>query len=124
MVSTPRQNIDLYVLGLLCLSLGANVLLGIRVLRSGPAGPIQFRQPNGWIALAEGTPVPVLVGRSADGRPRRIDFALDHRQTVLYVYANTCIWCDRNADSLAALVAQRRENYRFIALNISPEQSD
>jgi hypothetical protein len=69
---------------------------------------------------AEGATVPAIVARGADGRMQTVAYDSERRPTVLYVFSDECVWCNRNYENLTALVREKQASYRFIGLAMSP----
>jgi AhpC/TSA family len=109
---------DPLLLVLLLASLGLNVFLGIRLYRPTELAAGAPPRPR----LAEGAVVPVIKGTTLDGQPYTVSYGGDRRPTVLYVFSETCKWCDQNAGNLATLVRERQKQFRFIGLSLSPLQ--
>jgi peroxiredoxin len=110
---------DPLVLLLLLLSLGLKVFLGLRLYR--PAYPSGGPSIGGQ--LAEGSVVPEIKAKTAEGQPYTLKYGEDRRPTVLYVFSSDCIWCDRNADNLTAIMKASQANYRFVGISMAGPSS-
>lgn len=110
---------DPLLLAFLLASLGLNVFLGIRLYRPAEPAAGTPQRPR----LAAGAAVPEIKGITLDGQPYTVSYGVDRRPTVLYVFSETCKWCDQNAKNLATLVRERQKQFRFIGVSLSPIQS-
>jgi peroxiredoxin len=71
-------------------------------------------------ALALGAKVPgEFSARDQDGREAIIRFASSSVPTVLYVFRPSCVWCQRNSQSVNALAEQTAGRYRLVGLTLS-----
>src|SRR5262245_32998968 len=87
------------------MSLSVNVVLGHeRAYRSS------LRSPH----PVAGTVLNSLQVLSAAGTPATLTW--DERPMVLYYFHPDCRWCERNANSVAALERLTRGTYRFAAV--------
>ncbi len=118
MEENKRFNADPFLLGLLAISLGVNVWLGLEVRRSRSLTP-QAAEAK----LKLGDKLPALEATDADGRAATLRASDDARPTVFYVYSHSCGWCKRNQPAIAALAGQAAERYRFVGLCMGPPQS-
>lgn len=116
---------DWVLLALLGLSLGANVVLGVGILRvsSAPVRTPAAAARDAAPAIGS-TLVPLMVERLG-GQTETVNYTGDDRQTILYVFTPTCKWCERNLDNLqmVADVAARRK-LRLIGLSLDPNVED
>jgi hypothetical protein len=95
------------LVGLLMASAGVNLLQAERLWET--MGP----QPSP--ASAVGRAVPDVDGYAPDGR--RVSHRMrDGRPTVLYYFASTCAWCQRNWDNLNALTQGTEGRFRILAV--------
>lgn len=118
MEENKRFNADPFLLGLLALSLGVNVWLGLEVRRSRHAGPAA---PE--VRIKPGDKLPALQALDAEGRPATLSASDDARPTVFYLYSHSCGWCKRNQPAVAALAGKASDRYRFVGLCMGPPQS-
>jgi hypothetical protein len=102
-MTTVRSNV-VYVL--LVTSVSLNVLQAER-LRRGPERPL---------APIVGAQVPAFDVIASDARRVTVDYASANRPTILYYFSPSCIWCQRNWNSVAALERATRGRYRFLAI--------
>jgi peroxiredoxin len=111
---------DLFLLGLLAISLLSNVGLGIAVLRlSGQVAPAAAaRQPSG---PAIGAQLPPLEAERLGGSRETISYQADRRPTLMYVFTPECSWCARNLANLKALLAEAKDEYRLVGVSLNPD---
>jgi peroxiredoxin len=100
------------VLGLLAISLSANVYLGLKA-QSLP----RIASP----ALVAGMKAPKLYAEEIGGAKVIIDWASDTRPTLLYVFSPSCVWCQRNFGNFDTLTRARKSDFRVIGLSVSSE---
>ncbi len=118
MTNGKTWNADPFLLGLLAVSLGVNVWLGLEVRKSRRMGP-----PTAEVKLKLGDKLPALEATDAEGRPVTLRASDDARPTVFYLYSHSCGWCQRNQPAVAALAGQASDRYRFVGLCMGPPQS-
>jgi peroxiredoxin len=100
------------VLGLLALSLGLNVYLGIKI------GSVQAAPDP---VLVPGAEAPRLEAENLKGGKVRLDWSVGTQPTLLYVFSPSCVWCQRNFANFDVLSHARRSNYRIIGLSTTSE---
>jgi len=108
------QRAGYVTLGILALSLGLNVYLGLRVVNPQPAR----RVPQGKFALAKGDKMSDLVGRGLDGKPLTVRLNGSAKPTLVYVMSPECIWCTRNEANFSALVATHRDSFDVVLVSL------
>lgn len=73
-------------------------------------------------ALARGAQIPVeFTARDRDGRETIVRFSASPVPTVLYIFRPSCIWCERNSQSINALAEQTAGRYRLVGLSLSKD---
>lgn len=75
-------------------------------------------RPRPQTALTVGKRIERVQLESLEGRPVKIDWS-DGRPTILYAFAPTCPWCERNLDAVRALAKGTSPNYRFIGVSVT-----
>lgn len=113
--SGRRVSFDPLALGLLAVSLAANVYLGLQVSKDRGVPP-----PQGAATPAVGDTVGDFVARDLDGATRVFTSASARMNTVYYMFTPTCPWCARNLDNFKAVVAGAGERYRVVAVSLDP----
>lgn len=112
---------DWVILGLLALSLTANVALGIGFLRLASVSPPPSQRAAGTSDIpAIGTRVPPIVAQRLGGGRETIAYGPSEQPTLLYVFTPACQWCTRNLDNLRTLVAHAESRYRIVGLSLDP----
>jgi len=112
-----RGRFDHLLLLLLTLSLGGNIGLGYQLMTNGAKG-------RGSVVdeLTIGTRLPALEVRRLDGQREQISYGLNSPETVLYVFAPACKWCQRNLDNVRVVAAAARaKGLRFIGISLDGE---
>lgn len=111
------RNSTLLVLSLgLTLSVAVNFLQGTRLIALQKAADGGGSQ----ITLSAGTRVPDMHVQTLKDRDAILPFEkATQRPTVAYVFSPSCVWCRRNAASLASLAAQTKAQYDFVAVSLS-----
>jgi peroxiredoxin len=110
------------VLTLLGLSLIANVVLGLALLRlAGRPWPSPAMRSERASVPAVGDQLPSLEARGKDTHREVLTFEPRGRPTLLYVFAPTCRWCARNLDNAKVVFAAAANTYRIVALSLAPE---
>jgi hypothetical protein len=110
----PREWLTIGMSIALAASVGTNVWL-VRHAQK----PVPSR------ALLEGTLVPAFKAVEAGTRrPAAIAYEDTKLHTVLYVTSPSCPWCERNLDSIRALVREKKDAFRFVGLSLSEENLD
>jgi peroxiredoxin len=118
-VPTARANrADWFVLVLLALSLGLNVLMGVMIVRfSTPTTPA-------ITMLKTGSEVPALQVETLQGTAATIKYDEVSTPTVLYVFTPSCQWCAKNLDNLRTLAQSARAGkYRLVGISLDPNVS-
>jgi peroxiredoxin len=108
--TASRRFQDWAIIALLALSLGLNVYLAakIRLLpRTAPA------------SLTAGAKAPRLNVEDLNGRKMALEWNEDSRPTILYIFAPTCVWCQKNHDNLKLLVRSQKQAYRIVGLSLT-----
>jgi len=72
-------------------------------------------------SLKSGVTVPPLHALDMEGQARTVNYDEVSQPTVLYILTPSCSWCMRNMDNFTQLVAQKKKEYRFIAVSLSKE---
>lgn len=73
-------------------------------VRSGP----KVGQMVGTLTGFDDSEAKIMIPSDAQGRP-----------TVLYVFSQSCVWCERTIPALRSIIPQERARFRFIAVDIS-----
>lgn len=108
-----RNGGTVFLLAVLALSLGTNVVLG--GLLEGGRLPWSPPPPQ---PLRAGAQLPgALPLETADGTAVTLSFAGDSRPTVLYILSPLCEWCKRNEANIKALVAETGQGYRYVGIS-------
>lgn len=72
--------------------------------------------------LKQGTAVPALAAKRVEGNiVETISYVGTDRPTVLYVLSPRCGWCARNENSIKKLIAEKRDEYRFVGISLVEE---
>jgi peroxiredoxin len=100
------------MLGLLAISLSANVYQGLKAMSTQRAAP-----PT----LAAGMRAPKLYAEEVGGAKVILDWASDTRPTLLYIFSPSCVWCQRNFANFDALSQARKSDFRIVGLSTSSE---
>jgi peroxiredoxin len=104
-----------FIVGVLALSLGLNLYLIFRLRHSrDPARP----------ALVEGARAPDFSGIEATGKRTKIMWNSGNSPVVLYVFNETCIWCQRNMANVISMHGAAGQHYRFIGLALNPGRGE
>ena len=98
------------VVGLLALSLSLNVYL---------AWQTRYHSAQARQILGVGAKVPSLAAEQLGGARVVLEWALDGRPTVMYVFTPSCVWCKRNLEGVKVLSKARESSYRFIGVSLS-----
>jgi len=102
----------------LACSLVFNVLLSSR-LRSGKSrSESQTAQRSQDLRLAIGKALPPLPVQDLQGHKQVVQYDTG-APVVLYVFAPSCGWCNRNAPNIAALARAKSSAFRFIGLSLT-----
>jgi hypothetical protein len=106
--------LDGVLLAILIGSLGLNVFQSLIRTRIpvGAAGRPQ--------TIAAGSSAPQFEGSTLDGTVVKLDYTNELRGTLLYVFSPTCVWCERNAANIQAVV-KARSDLRIIGVAIGPQ---
>lgn len=115
--SSGASRADRYLLCLLGLSLLGNVTLGIKVARAPRLRSSTAEQ----LAAPVGALVPPLDMKRYGAERVVVSLGSDPRPTLLYVFAPSCQWCQRNAASAHHLLSHVQRSYRVIALSLSED---
>lgn len=108
---------NLFLLGLLAISLSLNVYLAVRLRLHPSAFNGQAARIQGASALQRGGPFSKskIEVRRSDGHVGALQLNTD-RPTIVYVFAPTCSWCQRNKAAVNDLAIRTRPRYSFVAL--------
>ena len=112
-------DVDAALMVLLCASVAVNVAYAYR----SKAGSM-VAAPTARGLWAVGTIAPPLLVEDADGNQHWLEWEKLQRPLVIYVFAPGCGWCDRNADSVRALVVQREKRFDVIGISLSGTEAD
>lgn len=99
--------VNILLLCILSVSLSLNVVNGWRLEE------ISHRRPLAGVQVGTSfnqAPVIDLVGQK-----QTLAFN-DNRNTLLYVFSPTCVWCERNRQNFESLVKAKHSDYRIIAI--------
>ena len=114
-ISHLARSKDVFFLVILAFSLALNVLLGWKV--QSLSNYIESKsRPNKAI---EGVTISEISALELDGESKAIACNGGTQPTVLYVFSPTCVWCDRNLNSVKALKNNIEQSYRFIGVSLS-----
>lgn len=94
----------------LVLSLASNIALAYVIHRDRtplPPGP-KVGEMVGTLTGFDDSGAKITIPSDSRGRP-----------TVLYVFSQTCIWCERTIPALRALIPEHSAHFRFIAVDLS-----
>jgi peroxiredoxin len=69
--------------------------------------------------VTAGEHLPSVLLEGLDRQPITLDWSVDSRSTVLYVFAPSCPWCARNLDAIRALVDDASSRYRFVGISLT-----
>lgn len=105
---------DVALIGVLAVSIGFNFVL-VYGQREQPQPPVL--RPL-W---AVDTIAPPLTLHDFNGNERTFDWDAQTGKAVIYVFSPDCQWCDRNLESVRALVEQGRGHYRVIPVALIRE---
>lgn len=111
---------DWFLLALLSLSLGTNVLLGVGFLRLSAGGGPQAAAPERR-TLPIGKELPPLEAQRLGGGPEVIRYDPAGRPTLIYVFTPSCSWCARNLANFRALIDDAKDDYRIVGVSLDPE---
>ena len=99
-------------LGMLALSLGVNVYLGLLVARRQGA-PTAHSMPVG-------ARFPALTVHDLSGKEIKISWpSSENKLTVIYLFSPTCIWCQRNIENFKAMGTATRSEYRLVPISLT-----
>jgi hypothetical protein len=108
-----KDNVGLlFMFSVLAASLCLNVALGWKVKELLGTQTASSVRPVGIQAHAVLPAIPVT---DEDGRPVTISFDVP-RDTVLYVWKPSCVWCKLNKPNIQSLAMATKSHYRFIGL--------
>lgn len=112
-----RARLDWVLVTLLAISALGNVyLIGQRSATTiAPQGSPE--------APAVGQVLPILEGKRLDGSHVRIDHA-GSKSTLLYVFSPSCVWCERNASAIKAIVSAAGDRFEVVAVSPVPVSKD
>jgi peroxiredoxin len=99
---------------ILGVSLAVNLLLAYRIRQGNPSSASVKVAP-----LPVGTAVSPIKAQSLDGGEVTISYKDSSQPLVIYVFTPQCAWCVRNLVNLKAILTQKRDSYRFIALSLT-----
>jgi len=103
-----------FLLVLLALSLGLNVVLGWQVRsskhRAAPTADSSTLQESSLLA-------PFAV-KNLEGVEQVISYSDTTKPTVLYVFSLACVWSVRNVDRVRTLAKSAASSHRFVALSL------
>lgn len=116
MTAHSVQSADRIVLGLLGVSLVANVILGVLTLRPSAGSRVGDRPPR----LGVGTSVASLSGKDLSGNSREVSLT-GGVKTILYAFTASCPWCKRNLPNLRALSRGLTSEVRILALALEDD---
>ena len=102
---------DVFVMGLLVLSLCLNVYLGWKIK--------QPNVPGNTAKLSPGTKVDPVTALGHDGKPLTISYNGSDKPTVFYVITPSCIWCRRNQANINKVADTKVNDFRFIGLSLA-----
>jgi len=108
---------DLFLLGVLMVSLSLNVYLGWKVKRSRSPSVA----PQKTVKLLPGMAVQPITAAGLNGKQETIAYSANGKPTVIYVFTPTCPWCERNSGNINTLVALKGESFRFIGLSLDDQ---
>lgn len=104
----------------LAISVALNVALAYKLRQFGYFEQLKAEQRADRL-LKSGTAVPPFEAVDLNGQPQAVTYDQGGKTTVLYIFTPPCKWCERNADNIKELVAQKSGEYRFLALSLSKE---
>lgn len=104
-----------FLLVLLSVSLGLNVFLGWEVKRLRYA--VVSSTDSRHLSVGDSMP-PITAGNLNDAKAT-ITYGGITTPTVLYFFSPTCIWCERNIESIKTLARLRGDTYRFVGFSLS-----
>src|ERR1700722_8139537 len=78
---------------------------------------LRAQRPLVTAVLARGMKVPRLYAQTVDGTKVEVDLTDDQKDTLLYIFSPSCVWCERNANNIEALAGARKIDYRVIGLS-------
>ena len=111
-----RANVALLVM--LAVSGAVNILLAVKV-----------RSVEGQLRSAAPAPVPRIkvashlednIGVDPAGGPLTNRYADSQTPTVLLILRPGCHWCDANMPNWQTLIQEKGQNFRFVAVSLSP----
>jgi peroxiredoxin len=112
----PRRKFDILLLALLAGSLTLNVYLGWNNRRS-PTTVSAAGRPR----LTAGTKVNPVNVTDLAGVKQTISFGDAEKPTVFYILSPKCVWCERNAQNIAALANLKSADFRFVGISLDDE---
>lgn len=62
---------------------------------------------------------PAIKARTMDNKEILINYGLEKKQTILYVFSPSCSWCTRNWNSVNSLAKNINKNSRFLGLALN-----
>lgn len=108
----------------LAFSVGGNVWMLHRVATLEVSLSALTARPR----LEIGSRLPDLDLRTAEGTVFRVHYGDTQQPTILYIQSSSCVWCIKNADSVAALSASIGDRAHWIGIsldeapNVDPEK--
>jgi hypothetical protein len=103
-----------FLMVLLMASLSLNVFLGVKAQRLGN----RLNQQGTPEKIQAGAVVTQLRVLNAADQPETINFAEAGKPTVVYIFSPSCVWCERNIESLKTLASLKSNSYRFLAVSL------
>lgn len=106
---------------LLVVSLAINVGLAYKVREFTNAQQAKLAKLES-ASLKAGMTVPAFSARCVDrldGLMETIDYTQARQSIVLYILSPICGWCAKNERSIRQLIAEKGQEYRFLAISLS-----
>lgn len=109
-----NRRFDCLTFLLLGVSLALNVKLGLQ-LRSLP--PVQAAPAT----VSAGAKIPILSAEDLRGAKVTLNWAVDTRPSLVYIFSPSCHWCTRNLPNIKTLSREVNSGYRIIGISLSSD---
>jgi peroxiredoxin len=105
---------------LLCSAL-LNIVLGRKIKDLNFAISYLKTEIASMRGLNPGDQAPPIQGKDVTGQPITVMHIGSDAPSIIYIFTPSCKWCTRNLSNIKTLLAQTRENHRFIGLSLSSD---
>lgn len=110
---SPKGN-TFFLMVLLLASLALNIFLGVKTQRLG----YRLEEQKSFGKIPVGAAVAPLHVFNVTDQQETINFGDSGKPTVVYVFSPSCVWCERNTESLKTLVGLKSDSFRFLAVSL------